>query len=105
MKTCQVSAVRLDGVPVSSAAAESCGKVFRAKSLSVEIRFYSSKGRKRQTDGEKSDPAFGFLSERPICLWSFLFFLVSVVLFFFFLTKENDFYFFLKDHKCENVKP
>uniref|UniRef100_A0A803XWL5 Gamma-butyrobetaine hydroxylase 1 n=1 Tax=Meleagris gallopavo TaxID=9103 RepID=A0A803XWL5_MELGA len=50
VKTCQISAVRLDGVPVSSAAAESCGKVFRAKILSAEIRSYPSKGKKRQID-------------------------------------------------------
>lgn len=64
MKTCQISAVRLDGVPVSSAAAESCGKVFRAKILSAEIRSYPSKGKKRQIDGEIFKSSYWFPQQK-----------------------------------------
>ena len=49
---------------MSSAAAESCGKVFKAKILSIEIGSYSSKGKKRQTDGEKFRSSYWFPQQK-----------------------------------------
>lgn len=43
MKTCKISALALDSVPVRSAVAESYGSVFRLKMVSVETEYYFTK--------------------------------------------------------------